>query len=534
MESVTSPILAFLFTSPVAALLAAAGAASVPVIIHLLNRNRYRVVNWAAMRFLLAAQRKTSRRMRLEQIVLLVVRALLVLLLVAAMTAVMPWAEDLWNRLLPGHTVFANVGGRRTHKILVVDGSFSMGRKRGDGTCFDRAKEMALQIVQEGTGGDGFSVVLMSAPPRSVVAEPSDDGRKVADEVQNLRLPHGNGDLAMTLSTVEAMLRRSPSKFEEHEVYFLTDLQKSTWTSRQAVNPLPLLQKIQGQARCIFLDASPGTEGGKDDFDNLAVTGLTLGTPLATTGAETLLQATVQNYGTKNHDNVHIELLVGRARVTSADPAFALRVVAEKAESLAPGQSKTFTFRHKFGTAGQHVVQVRIGADELELDNTRSAVITVKDTVPVMLVNGKPSADPFERATEFLEHALNPFLKGLVPHDVPARPKTLSVSQFADAGVGDLTPYDCVFFGDVPRLSAAEVKRLETHIRRGGGAVFVLGPHVDRDDYNRLLYRDGKGLPGRLKRGEGGRRGRCSPFVRRTRRSGCRLEISRPTGTAPA
>ena len=30
--------------------------------------------------------------------------------------------------------------------------------------------------------------------------------------------------------------------------------------------------------------------------------------------------------------------------------------------------------------------------------------------------------------------------------------------------------------------------------------IFVLGPHVDRDDYNRLLYRDGKGLlPGRLK-----------------------------------
>ena len=90
--------------------------------------------------------------------------------------------------------------------------------------------------------------------------------------------------------------------------------------------------------------------------------------------------------------------------------------------------------------------------------------------------------------------------RGLVPRDVPARPKTLSVSQFADAGVGDLTPYDCVFFCDVPRLSAAEVKRLEAHVRRGGGAIFVLGPHVDRDDYNRLLYRDGKGLlPAKLK-----------------------------------
>lgn len=495
-----SPILAFLFTSPFAAVAAAAGAVSLPIIIHLLNRNRYRVVHWAAMRFLLAAERKTSRRMRLEQVILLATRMLVILLLVLAMAAVMPWAEEVWNRLFPGHTVFAQVGGRRTHKILVLDGSFSMARKRGDGTCFDRAKEMALQIVQEGTGGDGFSVVLMANPPRSIVAEPSDDGRKVGDEVQNLRLPHGNADLGATLATVEAMLRRSPSKFEEREVYFLTDMQKSTWRSPQSQSPLPLLQKIQAQARCIFLDAAPGSTEGRDDFDNLAVTGLTLGTPLATTGAETLLQTTIQNYGTRSHKDVRVELLIGRARMTSADPAFALRVVAEKSEDLAAGQSKTVTFRVKFGTAGQHAVQVRIDADDLDLDNTRSAIITVKDTVPVMLVNGKPAADPFERATEFLEHALNPFQKGLVPRDVPARPKVLSVSQFADAGIGDLTPYDCVFFCDVPRLSAAEVKRLETHIRRGGGAVFILGAHVDRDDYNRLLFREGKGLlPGRLK-----------------------------------
>ena len=361
--------------------------------------------------------------------------------------------------------------GGRTHKILVIDGSFSMARKRGDGNCFDRAREMAVQIVEEGTGGDGFSVVLMAAPPRARWwPSPPTTAARSPRRCRTCACRTATPISPPPSATVEAMLRRSPSKFEEHEVYFLTDLQRSTWTSRQAVSPLPLLQKIQGQARCIFLDAGPGTEGGRDDFDNLAVTGLTLGTPLATTGAETLLQATVQNFGTKAHEHVRVELLVGRGRVTSADPAFALRVVAEKAESLAAGQSKTITFRHKFGTAGQHVVQVRLDADELDLDNTRSAVITVKDTVPVMLVNGKPSADPFEQATEFLEAALNPFARGLVPHDMPARPKTLSVSQFADAGVGDLTPYDCVFFCDVPRLSAAEVKRLETHVRRGGGA----------------------------------------------------------------
>src|SRR5438128_9444287 len=111
------PIITGLLTT----LAVAAGAASIPIIIHLLNRNRYRVVTWAAMRFLLTAQRKNTRRMRLEQWLLLAIRTVMVLLMVVAMASVMPWAEQWWNRLFPDHAVFAAAGSRRTHKILVLD-----------------------------------------------------------------------------------------------------------------------------------------------------------------------------------------------------------------------------------------------------------------------------------------------------------------------------------------------------------------------------------------------------------------------------
>src|SRR5690349_5326192 len=82
-------------------LVAAAGAVSVPVLIHLLNKRRYRIVTWAAMRFLLNAQKQNTRRMRLEQLVLLLVRCALVLLVILAMASVMPWAENLWAAFWP-------------------------------------------------------------------------------------------------------------------------------------------------------------------------------------------------------------------------------------------------------------------------------------------------------------------------------------------------------------------------------------------------------------------------------------------------
>ena len=60
-------------------------AASVPILIHLLNRRKFREIHWAAMRFLLAAIRKNQRRIRIEQWLLLAIRTLIILLVVSAM-----------------------------------------------------------------------------------------------------------------------------------------------------------------------------------------------------------------------------------------------------------------------------------------------------------------------------------------------------------------------------------------------------------------------------------------------------------------
>ncbi len=220
---------------------------SIPIIIHLLNRTRFQVVTWAAMRFLLAAQRKNSRRMRLEQLLLLIVRCLMVLLLVLAMASVTPWAEAVWHAINPRAAWRTAAAGHRTHKILVLDGSFSMGLKQGDSTCFEKARTLAAQIVRDSSGGDGFSVVLMASPPRRIVPEPSEDARKVGAEIDALRLTHGNADLAATLSTVESLVQASPGKYPDREVYFLTDLQQSTWIARQPSALAATLQKIQAR-----------------------------------------------------------------------------------------------------------------------------------------------------------------------------------------------------------------------------------------------------------------------------------------------
>lgn len=488
------PLFGFLFETPLAALGTLAAAAAVPLLIYLINRRRFQTVDWAAMRFLLAAQRKNRRRMRVEQWLLLAVRTLLLVLLVVAMFSVMPWAEAYWRRTLPQGAAVPILTQRRTHRVLVLDGSYSMALKVQGTSCFERARKKAQQVLDEAASGDGFSIVLMAAPPRQVVAEPSDDTRKVAAELAELRLPHGNGDLAATLLSVDDLLRRSPAKYEDREVFFLTDLQRATWAARPTVDVTPVLQRIQTRARTILVDV------GQDGISNSAVTQLALGVPFTTTGTETPLTAVLQHFGAQPRKQVRVELLLGPARATARDKPFTLRSHQQILVDLKPG-SNPIAFAHKFSTPGDYAVQVRVEGDALHLDDTRSAVVTVKDTLPVLLVNGKPAVELYERASEWLGDALNPFRKGLVPRTVPARPKTIRASDFADAGLGDLNPYDCVFLCDVRTVSKSEAERLEAHLRRGGGVVFCLGPNVadNLEVWNRVLYRQGEGiLPARL------------------------------------
>src|SRR5262245_15431814 len=76
------PLLAFGFGSGWLLWFLAAGAA--PVIIHLWNKRRHREIRWAAMQYLLAAIRNNSRRITIEQLILLLVRTLAVVLMAFA------------------------------------------------------------------------------------------------------------------------------------------------------------------------------------------------------------------------------------------------------------------------------------------------------------------------------------------------------------------------------------------------------------------------------------------------------------------
>src|SRR5438128_2531238 len=103
-------------------MIAGAALISAPIIIHLINRMRYKRIRWAAMEFLLKSQKRNRRRLIIEQLILLALRCLLIAL----------------AGFLVARFVGETIGQNPVVHLVVLDDTLSMG---------DRSKEEGEEKV---------------------------------------------------------------------------------------------------------------------------------------------------------------------------------------------------------------------------------------------------------------------------------------------------------------------------------------------------------------------------------------------------
>src|SRR5262245_62645462 len=106
------------FLAPLMLIGAAAG--SIPLILHFFYRARYKPVPWGAMKFLRLSIEQTSRRLRFQELILLILRCLVLFLLALALARPA-------LRLLSG----GSSRGEAIDAIFVIDTSYSMAAREG-------------------------------------------------------------------------------------------------------------------------------------------------------------------------------------------------------------------------------------------------------------------------------------------------------------------------------------------------------------------------------------------------------------------
>ncbi len=436
------------------------GAALVaaPVLIHLINRLRFRVVRFAAMEFLLQSQKRNRRRILLEQLLLLLLRVLIVAVLVA-----------LVARLVLDPLQLSLLRGARVHHVVVLDDSGSMRDRWGDQTAFERALNVVRQLVQEGArrpGTQRFSLILLSNPQQPLFSERDVDDlfwQELQTRLENLRCTHRRLSLEAALEAAGRLL--STDRTSVKHLHVLSDFRRVDWQDQRA-----LVDTLQGlHDSGVHLNLVPVVPSG---HSNLSVVGLTGDVQVAAAGVPLRLKVRVKNFGTQVARNV-------RLTVSQDHQKLPLTV---QFESVEPGAEVEREFDLVFEQPGPHEVDVALAGDALIEDNTCFLAVDVSPVNRVLIVQGAPGQHDAEYLADAL--AADPRVTGYAP-------RIELVDYLRQA---DLSQYQSVYLLNVAELPTGALQALQRYVAEGGGLAVFLGDQVNADFYNDVLWHGGQGL----------------------------------------
>lgn len=418
---------------------------ALPIVIHLLNRIRYRRVRWAAIDFLLAVERRAVRRARLKQLLLMALR---MLVLAAALGAlVQPVVRGGLAALL---------GGSRQAAIL-LDASASMSAAGAGGSAFERGKALVVRTLEALPRGARVAGGAFTHDWHSAFREPLQDRSAVAAALEEARLTGARGDVPRALRAAAECLARGGGG---GTIWLLTDLQASGWRADNVGEWQLVRQALLAAARpqVVITDLGPGVES------NLCVSALALAPAVPIGGDAPKLTATV-------------ELRASRPMGATASVALYLdgrRIDSRTHEFAEPGKTDV-VFHLPPLKGGAHAGWLELGPDAMPGDDRYSFVISASARWPILVADGAASSIPFESAGDFVRLALQP------PESRLAERSPFAVESIAaqELAVADLSRFAAIVLADVPRLAPEALGRVQSYLHAGGLVLVFPGPHTD-------------------------------------------------------
>ena len=413
-------------------------AAAIPLLIHLLNRPRARVVPFSSLAFIKRLQIRQSRRLRVREILLLLLRILMLALLAIAFAR--PALQGPFARGLGG-TV-------RSSACVVVDASYSMSFDEDGEPLLAKAKERGREVAELLDEGDEAFLVFGGDAPESRFEAPTHNLRLLETEIQKAPQSWQGGDI--TRSFREAYRSLAGSRNANREIYWISDMQRVS----SAIEEGEWEAFLDPDVRVFLIPV------GETDRPNLAVTKAELYESRRLDG-NVKVQVEVANYSGAKRD-VIASLWAGGERLANASLA------------IDAGSAQTTIFSMQSPKGSFVLGEVRIEEDDLSGDDTFYFTLAEQERLPVLVVT-----DGIDESYGYLQKALVPagdespvLLESAAPREIAGR---------------DLSRYASVILLGVRTLSDGAVALLSEYVEAGGGVLVVPGDATDFGAYNQIL-----------------------------------------------
>jgi hypothetical protein len=426
-----------------------------PVLIHLIMRQKPKILQFPAFRFLRQRHKINQRKIRLQHLLLLALRMLLIAALCLALAR---------PRIVSGNLP---IGGERpVAAVLLFDTSPSMEYSSGGKTRLEEAKQRARELLAEMAPDSQVAIFDTGEelggddPAEAWVASALLDSR-----LETLAIRPANAPLNRQINRAYRLLQKvgdqedPPPRF----LYVFSDRTRGCWDANEAKKTPP-----HEGVNTVFVDV------GIDDPQDLAIDDLKVVPPVAAPGSRVQVQVRVRSVGAAHDNKISLRI----------DPEpDVTRAPDEQHVALAKGEGRVYVFERDLPAKATgraeipyHVTAKLGGSDALPSNNVRYASFLVRDKRKVLTLVQQ------EKDARFWRAALNT----VSPFQCDVR------KVDADLAAGDLAPYKVVCLFEVPKPSAGLWKTLREFVRTGGGLVIVPGgDEMDRASYNGLGVEEG-------------------------------------------
>jgi hypothetical protein len=434
-------------------MLAGLAAIAVPIAIHLIGRQRAKVVKFAALDFLMSTKRRTARRLRLRERVLLIVR------LIACAAVALALAKPFTSCERKGPQVTRGPQAA----VLVIDDSFAAGYVIEGKPWLATATAEARKILQQ-LGPEAEVAIVRTSEGADHPTELTRDHLRLRDQLLALEPSSRPADTTRALARAAQLL--SASSHTRKTVYLVS------LVARTGLRPDDPPWGKDGPT-LVTLDLRP------PKLPNVAVTSLRADAEPGAGTRGVAFDAEVANF---SDAPVKLELSL----------AVADRVVARGQLDLGANEKKGKRFLATLPVGARAAdANVSITGDALPADDRRWVRASLRDEVRVLLVDGDPRTVKHDDELFYVEAALRPGDR----EDSGTQVRTITSEELAGidakakgtSAAIELDNFDVVVLANVPALPPERVALLAQWVRAGGGILVAPGDQVDPAAYDRSM-----------------------------------------------
>jgi uncharacterized membrane protein YobD (UPF0266 family) len=419
-------------------------AASLPLLIHLLNRRKLNRIRFPAVRFILMSQKRISRSYRLRHWILLALRTMAVVLLALLL------ANPIFQT---GAGLFA--GGGPVSLVILLDNSLSMTWS-GDGIGFKQAKEAARLLITSLGDSDRAAIIPTSISGKEPIRLKLEKD-VLLKELDQIEIAEGTADFSTALGKAYEILGDPAG---QKEIRLISDLGLTGWdnfsmSSLKQVDPAIPVKAIR--------------VGRKQKPLNVAVKeiraagqGIGVDLPLH-------LEAVVANFSDQEIKDLLVQLSIDGQNKD------------QKLTSVPPRGDVTVTLQTRLSQAGSHAGQLTIKKDGLAGNASLHFGVHAQDQLRILVVDGDPQTSLVQSETFFLTRALNPAGESDSSQYLP----TVIIPEGLSGAT--LDAYQVIVLCNVAALPDAFVAKLQNYLRGGGGLLIFGGDRLQADHYNAKL-----------------------------------------------